>query len=47
MYANVDARLWPAACHSVMAHMARLVKHGAVTMSDGHGIEATYHVAAA
>jgi glyoxylase-like metal-dependent hydrolase (beta-lactamase superfamily II) len=47
MYANVDARLWPAACHSVMAHMARLVKHGSVTMSDGHGIEATYHVAAA
>jgi glyoxylase-like metal-dependent hydrolase (beta-lactamase superfamily II) len=31
MYAQVDQRLWPAAAHSVMAHMMRLVKLGIVT----------------
>jgi glyoxylase-like metal-dependent hydrolase (beta-lactamase superfamily II) len=44
MYANVDARLWPAACHSVMAHMTRLVKNGRVGVSDGTGIDATYRL---
>jgi glyoxylase-like metal-dependent hydrolase (beta-lactamase superfamily II) len=44
MYANVDSRLWPAACHSVMAHVARLVKNGRVGMSDGVGIDATYRL---
>ncbi|HRO04403.1 MAG TPA: MBL fold metallo-hydrolase, partial [Terricaulis sp.] len=34
MYADVDARLHPAACHSVLAHMVRLVKRGLVT-ADG------------
>jgi glyoxylase-like metal-dependent hydrolase (beta-lactamase superfamily II) len=46
MYANVDARLWPAACHSVMAHMTRLVKNGTVIASNGVGIEADYRLAA-
>jgi glyoxylase-like metal-dependent hydrolase (beta-lactamase superfamily II) len=45
MYANVDARLWPAACHSVMAHMARLVKNGSVRAGDGSGLDASYHLA--
>jgi glyoxylase-like metal-dependent hydrolase (beta-lactamase superfamily II) len=44
MYAAVDERLWPAACHSVMAHMARLVKNGRVSMSDGEGLGASYHL---
>jgi glyoxylase-like metal-dependent hydrolase (beta-lactamase superfamily II) len=30
MYAAVDQRLWPAAAHSVFAHLIRLVKTGAV-----------------
>jgi glyoxylase-like metal-dependent hydrolase (beta-lactamase superfamily II) len=46
MYANVDSRLWPAACHSVMAHVARLVKNGQVGVSDGAGIDATYRLVA-
>lgn len=46
MYANVDARLWPAACHSVMAHMTRLVKNGAVSATNGTGLEATYTLGA-
>jgi glyoxylase-like metal-dependent hydrolase (beta-lactamase superfamily II) len=46
MYANVDARLWPAACHSVMAHMARLVKNGSVVASEGAGIDACYRISA-
>jgi glyoxylase-like metal-dependent hydrolase (beta-lactamase superfamily II) len=46
MYANVDARLWPAACHSVMAHMTRLVKNGTVFATHGTGLEATYTLAA-
>jgi hypothetical protein len=30
MYADVDKRLHPAACHSVLAHMIRLVQFGRV-----------------
>jgi glyoxylase-like metal-dependent hydrolase (beta-lactamase superfamily II) len=44
MYAAVDSRLWPAACHSVMAHVSRLVKNGRVSMSDGIGIDGTYRL---
>jgi glyoxylase-like metal-dependent hydrolase (beta-lactamase superfamily II) len=44
MYAAVDSRLWPAACHSVMAHVSRLVKHGRVSMSDDTGIDGTYRL---
>jgi glyoxylase-like metal-dependent hydrolase (beta-lactamase superfamily II) len=45
MYANVDQRLWPAACHSVMAHMTRLVKNGRVTLSAGDGVDGVYRLA--
>ena len=34
LYAAVDSRLWPAAAHSVMAHMLELVRTGRVA-SDG------------
>lgn len=34
MYADVDKRLHPAACHSVLAHMIRLVELG-VVVADG------------
>ena len=46
MYAAVDSRLWPAACHSVMAHVTRLIKHGRVTASEGSGIDAVYRIQA-
>jgi glyoxylase-like metal-dependent hydrolase (beta-lactamase superfamily II) len=44
MYAAVDSRLWPAACHSVMAHMTRLVKNGRVNVSQGNGIDGVYQL---
>jgi glyoxylase-like metal-dependent hydrolase (beta-lactamase superfamily II) len=44
MYANVDSRLWPAACHSVMAHMTRLVKNGRVKLSAGDGVNGVYQL---
>jgi glyoxylase-like metal-dependent hydrolase (beta-lactamase superfamily II) len=34
MYAAVDQRLWPAAAHSVLAHMTRLVRAGLVTCNE-------------
>jgi glyoxylase-like metal-dependent hydrolase (beta-lactamase superfamily II) len=42
MYADVDKRLHPAACHSVLAHMARLVKRGAVTTAGEPGVGSAY-----
>ncbi|GBF58881.1 hydroxyacylglutathione hydrolase GloC [Candidatus Phycosocius bacilliformis] len=42
MYAAVDQRLWPAACHSVMAHMTRLVRHGHVACDGAPSIDAHY-----
>ena len=43
MYAAVDSRLHPAACHSVLAHMARLVKRGVVDSDTGAAsLEAAY-----
>jgi glyoxylase-like metal-dependent hydrolase (beta-lactamase superfamily II) len=47
IYASVDSRLWPAACHSVMAHMTRLVKNGQVQVIEGIGIDASYQLSAA
>lgn len=34
MYADIDKRLHPAACHSVLGHMVELVKEGIVRCSD-------------
>jgi glyoxylase-like metal-dependent hydrolase (beta-lactamase superfamily II) len=45
MYASVDSRLWPAACHSVMAHMSRLVKNGRVHCDGDTGLNGTYRLA--
>ncbi len=47
IYADVDARLHPAACHSVLAHMVRLVQLGRVAC-DGAGpcVDSTYRLAA-
>jgi glyoxylase-like metal-dependent hydrolase (beta-lactamase superfamily II) len=45
LYAAVDQRLWPAAAHSVLAHMAELVKTGRVTTDGAVGLEADYRLA--
>lgn len=43
MYAAADSRLHPAACHSVLAHMARLVKRGVVASETGAaGLDVAY-----
>ncbi len=44
MYAAVDQRLWPAACHSVMAHMSRLVKIGRVVCDGEPTLDASFHL---
>ena len=46
MYANVDARLHPAACHSVLAHMLRLVSLGEVRCDGLPGVDAEFRLAA-
>lgn len=42
MYADVDPRLYPAAAHSVLAHMLRLVKIGRVRSNGATDLEASY-----
>jgi glyoxylase-like metal-dependent hydrolase (beta-lactamase superfamily II) len=42
MYADVDARLHPAACHSVLAHMMQLVKEGRVACAGDPCIDTVY-----
>jgi glyoxylase-like metal-dependent hydrolase (beta-lactamase superfamily II) len=44
IYANVDKRLHPAACHSVLAHMARLVKRGAVMTEGTPSVASPYRI---
>lgn len=46
LYAAVDSRLWPAAAHSVLAHMIELVRSGRVTSQGARGLEAEYRLAA-
>ncbi|MBS0386051.1 MAG: MBL fold metallo-hydrolase, partial [Proteobacteria bacterium] len=45
MYADVDPRLYPAAAHSVLAHMIRLVKIGRVRSDGAPGLDAEYALA--
>ncbi len=44
IYANVERRLHPAACHSVLAHMMHLVKIGAVECAGEPGIDSEYRL---
>jgi glyoxylase-like metal-dependent hydrolase (beta-lactamase superfamily II) len=44
MYADVDKRLHPAACHSVLAHMARLVKRGLVATEGAPSVAGAYRL---
>lgn len=45
MYAAVDKRLHPAAAHSVLAHMIRLVKRGRVRCDGAPSVARTYRLA--
>jgi glyoxylase-like metal-dependent hydrolase (beta-lactamase superfamily II) len=45
LYAAVDSRLWPAAAHSVMAHMLELVRTGRVTTEGEATLESDYRLA--
>ena len=44
LYAQVDRRLWPAAAHSVLAHMIELVKTGRATCDGAPRIDSTYRL---
>jgi glyoxylase-like metal-dependent hydrolase (beta-lactamase superfamily II) len=44
IYADVDKRLHPAACHSVLAHMIRLVGLGRVTCDGEPSVASEYHL---
>lgn len=46
MYADVDPRLHPAAAHSVLAHLVRLVKIGRVHCNGAPGLSSVYTLAA-
>jgi hypothetical protein len=44
LYAAVDSRLWPAAAHSVLAHMVELVKSGRVLADGPAGLDTEYRL---
>jgi len=46
IYADVDKRLHPAACHSVLAHIVRLVKLGRVACSGAPSVASDYRLLA-
>ena len=45
MYVDTDPRLYPAAAHSVLAHMIQLVKSGSVATSGAAGLDSDYRLA--
>jgi glyoxylase-like metal-dependent hydrolase (beta-lactamase superfamily II) len=45
LYAAVDSRLWPAAAHSVMAHMLELVRSGRVAVQGDPTLDSEYRLA--
>lgn len=47
MYAAVDKRLHPAACHSVLAHLIHLVEEGRVVCDDEPHLNSEYRLAGA
>jgi glyoxylase-like metal-dependent hydrolase (beta-lactamase superfamily II) len=42
IYAAVDSRLWPAASHSVLAHLIDLTRRGVVATAGDPGIDSAY-----
>lgn len=47
MYADVDSKLHPAACHSVLAHMIHLVKVGEVACEGEPRVDSVYQLRSA
>lgn len=45
IYAGVDRRLWPAAAHSVLAHLVGLVREGRVAADGEPGPDSVYRLA--
>ncbi|MGF1462127.1 MAG: MBL fold metallo-hydrolase [Maricaulaceae bacterium] len=45
LYSAVDPKLWPAACHSVLAHMIHMVKTGRVTCDSEPGLDTAFRLA--
>lgn len=45
IYAAVDPKLHPAACHSVLAHMIRLIELGEVRVEGAPGVDSRYALA--
>jgi glyoxylase-like metal-dependent hydrolase (beta-lactamase superfamily II) len=45
LYAAVDQRLWPAAAHSVYAHLLHLVRTGRATAAGEPGLDSDYRLA--
>jgi hypothetical protein len=46
LYADVDARLHPAAARSMLAHMIDLVRRGAIVTAGAPGPDSEYRLAA-
>jgi glyoxylase-like metal-dependent hydrolase (beta-lactamase superfamily II) len=44
MYADVDKRLHPAACHSALSHLIQLVGEGSVACDGAPGIDSVYRL---
>jgi glyoxylase-like metal-dependent hydrolase (beta-lactamase superfamily II) len=44
LYAAVESRLWPAAAHSVLAHVLELVRTGRVETSGPPGLDSAYRL---
>jgi glyoxylase-like metal-dependent hydrolase (beta-lactamase superfamily II) len=47
IYKDIDKRLHPAACHSVLAHVIHLVETGKVTAGGPFGLQTEYHLPSA
>ncbi|HVY83491.1 MAG TPA: MBL fold metallo-hydrolase, partial [Caulobacterales bacterium] len=45
IYAGVDQRLYPAAAHSVLAHLIRLVKQGRIKCDGAPSLSSRYALA--
>ncbi len=45
IYADVDKRLYPAACHSVLAHMIQMVRDGRVACDGAPELDSDYRLA--
>ena len=47
LYKDVDSRLYPAAAHSVMAHMVQMVRDGRLVTDGEPTLDSDYRLASA